>query len=57
MSKGNYCVLIKITDFDHLMGKYHDVNPSMINTWEKKSIYVLCDASLIMEVIEKLSVD
>jgi hypothetical protein len=41
--------------FDHSMGRYHHVRTGGM-LWEKKSIYVLCDASSIVEVVGMLGV-
>ena len=56
MEKGKYRVLLRMMVFDHLMGKYKDCDPSSgFSKWKKKSVFVLCDASLILDVVQNLS--
>jgi hypothetical protein len=55
MSKGKYRVLMRMIKFDHSMGRYHHVRTGGM-LWEKKSIYVLCDASSLVEVVGMLGV-
>ena len=54
MSKGKYCVLLRMIKFDHSMGRYHHLRTGSV-LWEKRSIYVLCDASSIVEVVGMLN--
>jgi hypothetical protein len=55
MPKGKYRVLLRMIKFDHSMGIYQHVRTGGM-LWEKKSIYVLCDASSIAEVVGMLDV-
>ena len=43
-----------MVQFDHLMEKYKDVKPTIYAKWEMRSMYVLCDASSIVDVVQKL---
>ena len=40
---------------DHSVGKFKDLKPKMSLRWEKISIFVLCDAVGIVDVVQKLS--
>ena len=55
MSKGKYRVLLRMIKFDHSMGRYHHVRTGSM-LWEKTSIYVLYDASSIVEAVGMLGV-
>ena len=52
---GKYSVLVRMIQFDHSMGKWKDCMPLEITKWTKTSIYALCDAADIREVVGKLS--
>jgi hypothetical protein len=41
--------------YDHSVGKFKDVKPQDSVKWGKRSIFVLCDAGDIVDVVEKLS--
>ncbi len=43
--------------FDHSMENWKDCMPFEITKWTKKSIYVLCDAADVREVVGKLSAE
>ena len=38
------------------MGRYKEVKPSQSLVWSRKSIYVLCDASSLFDVVGKLEI-
>ena len=59
IGRGKYRVVARMIKFDHSMGKYKDVRPtdSVTWTWQKGSIYILCDASKIHDVVKKLMVE
>ena len=54
MAKGKVRVYTRM--FDHSVGKYKDVKPEESVKWGKKSVFVLCDAGDIIDVVQKLSV-
>ena len=54
IDKGKYSVLVRIVQFDHLIGKYKYVKPARYGKWGRRSMYVLCDASSIIDVVQKL---
>ncbi len=54
IEKGKYHVLMRMIKFDHFIGKYKDSDPSASVKWNAKSIFVLCDASIILDVVENL---
>ena len=54
INKGKYCVLTRMVHFDYLMGMYRDAKPARFVKWGKKSMFVLCDASSIVDVVQKL---
>ena len=55
--KGKYRVLLRMIQYDHLMAKYKHVMPSTFGKWGKKSMFVLCDASKIVDVVQMLSAE
>ena len=55
MVKGKVRVFMRMIMFDHSVGKFKDVKPSESVKWGEKSIYVLCDACDIKDVVQKLS--
>ena len=55
MKKGDVRVYTRMIRFDHAMGKFKDLKPAEPTKWGKKSIFVMCDASDIVDVVEKLS--
>jgi hypothetical protein len=58
MDKGKYCVLLRMMRFDHIRGAWEDNDPSLGIKWmQKRSYFVLADASDISEVVEKLGDD
>ena len=57
IDNGKYRVLVMMVQFDHLIGKYEDSKPSGLVKWGKKSMYVLCDASSIVDGVHKLDRD
>ena len=54
MNKGKYRVLVRMIKFDHLMGKYKDAKPERYGKRGEKSMYVLCDSSSIVGIVQKL---
>ena len=54
--QGKYRVLLRMIQFDHSMGKWKDINlKEQRNKWvENGTYYILCDASHIIDVVEKL---
>ena len=55
MAKGKVLVYMRMVMFDRSVGKYKDVKPEESIKWGKKSIFVLCDADDIIDVVQKLS--
>ena len=55
MAKCKVHVYTRMIMFDHSMGKYKDVKPEESVKWGKKSVFVLCDAGDIIDVVQKLS--
>ena len=56
MAKGKFRVLARMIGFDHSMGGYHDVDVANSLKWGKKSVYVICDACKIVDVVQFLRV-
>ena len=56
MDEGKVRVFMRMIKFDHLMGKFKDLKPAESAKWGKKSIFVMCDACDIIDVVQKLSV-
>jgi len=54
MKHGKYRVLLRMIKYDHLMGKYRHEYPSDIGKWGKRSMYIICDASNIVDVVQML---
>jgi hypothetical protein len=54
---GKYRVLVEMIQFDHSMGKWNDCMSFDIIKWTKKSVYVLCDAADVREVVGMLSAE
>ena len=50
---GKYRVYARMVKFDHSFGKYRDVNP-LESSWGIESIYVLCDAKDIDDMLGML---
>lgn len=57
IKKGEYRVLVRMVQFDHLMGKYKDCVPTGFVKWGKKRMFILCDASSIVDVVQMLGTD
>ena len=55
IAKDKVFVYIRIIQFDHSVGKFKDVKPKLSLKWGKRSIYVLCDAADIVDIVQKLS--
>ena len=55
MAKGKVRVYMRMIMFDHSVGKYKDVKPEESVKWGKRSVFVLCDAGDIIDVVQKLS--
>lgn len=53
-AEGKYRIYARMIEFDHSLGAYQDTDPANSN-WGVKSIYVLCDASYIEEVLGKIT--
>ena len=53
-AEGKYRIYARMIEFDHSLGAYQDTDPANSN-WGVKSIYVLCDASYIAEVLGKIT--
>jgi len=57
IKRGKFRALVRMTGFDNWREKYWDYNLKDSNTWDKRSMYVLCDTSSIAKVVEQLSVE
>ena len=57
MPGGKFRVLVRMIRKDNVVGKWKVVDPATSGVWSKKSIYVLCDASAVQEVVQLLSVE
>ena len=57
IEKGEYQVLLWIIVFNRSMGKFKYLTPYASMKWTKNSIFVFCDASSIMNVIQKLTIN
>ena len=55
MAKSKVRVYMKMIMSDHSVGKYKDVKPEESVKWGKKSVFVLCNAGDIIDVVQKLS--
>ena len=55
METGKVLVFMRMIVYDHSVGKFKDVKPQDSVKWGKRSIFVLCDAGDIVDVVEKLS--
>ena len=55
METGKVRVFMRMIVYDHSVGKFKDVKPQDSVKWGKRSIFVLCDAGHIVDVVEKLS--
>ena len=53
-AEGKYRIYARMIEFDRSLGAYQDTDPANSN-WGVKSIYVLCDASYIEEVLGKIT--
>ena len=54
MNAGKFRVLLRMIKYDNLMGKYRHEFPTEMGKWGKRSMYVLCDASQIVDVVQML---
>ena len=58
MDRGAYRVLLRMIQFDHLMGKWKDCRSDESLKWGKmESFGVVYDASTIVDIVQKLTVD
>ncbi len=57
IARGKYPVLLRMVQYDHLMGKYKHASPLGFSKWSRKSMFVLCDASAINEVVQMLGTE
>ena len=55
IAKGKVCVCMRMIMFDHSVEEYKDMKPKESVKWGKKSVFVLCDAGDIIDVVQKLS--
>ena len=54
MAKDKHRVYMQMIKFDHSVGKFKDLKPKMSFKWGEKSIFLLCDAVDIVDVVQKL---
>ena len=57
IKKEQFSVLTRIIGYDSCMGRYHDCRPHASNKWAKKNMYILYDASSIVDTVQKLSLE
>ena len=55
MSERKFRVLVRMIGFDHGVGRYQDTNP-VLSKWGIWRIYILCDASDIVDIVVYLNV-